>query len=133
MYTGRSRGGIVRKGRPINRVRRANFCLHPTQKGRSAQRTTMHTAHASPTHQIITMRDILCLLYVLVWATTFAGAQEGQELPPRGATLKVTTSVVNVYAVVRQKNGRLIPDLTKDDFVLEEDQQPQVIKYFSRE
>lgn len=93
----------------------------------------MHTAYASPTHQIMIMRDILCLLYVLVWAPTFAGAQQGQELPPPGATLKVTTSVVNVYAVVRQKNGRLIPDLTKDDFVLEEDQQPQVIKYFSRE
>ena len=40
---------------------------------------------------------------------------------------------MNVYAVVRQKNGRLIPDLNKDDFTLEEDQQPQVIRYFSRE
>jgi len=35
--------------------------------------------------------------------------------------------------VVKQKNGRLIPDLTKDDFQLEEDRQPQVIKYFGRE
>jgi VWFA-related protein len=63
----------------------------------------------------------------------FAGAQERQELPPTGGTLKVTTEVVSVYAVVRQKNGRLIPDLTKDDFQLSEDQQPQVIRYFSRE
>jgi len=93
----------------------------------------MHTAHASPTHQLRIMRDILCLLCILVSAATFAGAQERQELPPAGGTLKVTTEVVNVYAVVRQKNGRLIPDLTKDDFLLEEDQQPQVIRYFSRE
>ena len=93
----------------------------------------MHTAHASPTHHVRIMRDILCLLCILVSAASFAGAQEGQELPPPGKTLKVTTEVVNVYAVVRQKNGRLIPDLTKDDFILEEDQQPQVIRYFSRE
>jgi len=38
-----------------------------------------------------------------------------------------------VYAVVRQKSGRLLPDLNKDDFDLEEDKEPQVIKYFSRE
>ena len=38
-----------------------------------------------------------------------------------------------MYAVVRQKSGRLLPDLNKDDFDLEEDKEPQVIKYFSRE
>jgi VWFA-related protein len=79
------------------------------------------------------MRDIIYSLCILLCAAPFAGAQEGQELPPSGATLKVTTEVVNVYAVVREKNGRLIPDLNKDDFLLEEDQTPQVIRYFSRE
>jgi VWFA-related protein len=79
------------------------------------------------------MRDIFCSLCILVSAASFAGAQEGQALPPPATTLKVTTEVVNVYAVVREKNGRLIPDLTKDDFLLEEDQNPQVIRYFSRE
>ena len=62
------------------------------------------------------MRNIICSLCILLLAASFAGAQESQELPPPGATLKVTTEVVNVYAVVRQKNGRLIPDLNKDDF-----------------
>ena len=93
----------------------------------------MHTAHTSPIHHLRIMRDIICSLCILVSAATFAGAQGGQELPAPGTTLKVTTEVVSVYAVVRQKNGRLIPDLTKDDFLLEEDQQPQVIRYFSRE
>ena len=93
----------------------------------------MQAASASPTHQLRIMRDILCIVCILISAATFAGAQEQQELPQAGATLKVTTAVVNVYAVVRQKSGRLVPDLTKDDFVLEEDQQPQVIRYFSRE
>jgi VWFA-related protein len=79
------------------------------------------------------MRDIFCSLCILVSTASFAGAQEGQGLPPPATTLKATTEVVNVYAVVREKNGRLIPDLTKDDFLLEEDQNPQVIRYFSRE
>ena len=93
----------------------------------------MHTAHASsPRHPRI-MRDIVCTLCILMSAASWAGAQEGQELPPPGVTLKVTTEVVNVYAVVRQKNGRLLPDLNKDDFLVEEDQKPQVIRYFARE
>jgi VWFA-related protein len=79
------------------------------------------------------MRDIICSLCILISAASFARAQETQELPAPGGTLKITTAVVSVYAVVRQKSGRLVPDLSKDDFLLEEDQQPQVIKYFSRE
>ena len=93
----------------------------------------MDTAPASPTHRDRIMRDIICSFCILLSAASFASAQEGQELPPPGSTLKVTTEVVNVYAVVRQKSGRLIPDLNKDDFLLEEDQNPQVIRYFSRE
>jgi VWFA-related protein len=79
------------------------------------------------------MRDIICSLCILASAASFAGAQEGQILPPSGGTLKVTTEVVNVYAVVREKNGRMISNLNKDDFLLEEDQKPQVIRYFARE
>jgi VWFA-related protein len=41
--------------------------------------------------------------------------------------------VVNVYAVVRDKKGHLIPNLNKEDFEVEEDRQPQEIRYFSRE
>jgi VWFA-related protein len=80
-----------------------------------------------------TMRYVICLICTLLSAASLASAQERQELPTPGATLKVTTAVVNVYAVVRQKNGRLVPNLNKDDFLLEEDKQPQVIRYFARE
>ena len=93
----------------------------------------MQTAPASPPHHLRIMRKIICSLCILLSAACFAGAQERPELPSPGTTLKVTSEVVNVYAVVRQKNGRLIPDLNKDDFQLEEDQQPQVIRYFARE
>ena len=49
------------------------------------------------------------------------------------ATLKVSTVVVNVYAIVKDKRGRLIPNLNKEDFKLTEDDVPQQIRYFSRE
>lgn len=93
----------------------------------------MHNAPASPLQDLGIMRSIVGSLCILISAASFAGGQERQELPPTGTTLKVTTEVVNVYAVVRQKSGRLVPDLSKDDFLLEENQQPQVIRYFSRE
>ncbi len=47
--------------------------------------------------------------------------------------ISVQVKVVNVLATVRDKHGKIIPDLTKDDFVLEEDTHPQTITYFSRE
>ncbi len=78
------------------------------------------------------MRKTIPSLFIFLLTASFAGAQDAQEIPAPGTTLKVTSSVVNVYAVARGKNGRLIPDLTKDDFQIEEDQQPQVIKYFSK-
>jgi VWFA-related protein len=57
----------------------------------------------------------------------------GQEQPEQAPTLKITTEVVNVYAVVEDKKKHLIPDLKKEDFELEEDGKPQEIRYFSRE
>lgn len=77
------------------------------------------------------MRNIRCAVGLLLAMPAFAMAQ--QPPPAEGGTLKATTEVVSIYAVVREKNGHLIPDLSKDDFVVEEDQQPQEIKYFSRE
>lgn len=93
----------------------------------------MHNAKPSPTGRLRIMREIILAICILVLATFFAGAQDNQQLPPNGGTLKITTEVVNVYAVVREKNGHLISNLNKDDFTLEEDQQPQVIRYFARE
>ncbi len=57
--------------------------------------------------------------------------KETNSLPQ--ATLKVSTVVVNVYAIVKDKRGRLIPNLNKEDFQLSEDDVAQQIGYFSRE
>jgi len=93
----------------------------------------MHSMYASSKRSLKIMRKLTCMLWVVLMAATFVGAQQGQEPPAAGGTLKVTTEVVSVYAVVREKNGRLIPDLNKDDFLLQEDRTPQEIRYFSRE
>jgi VWFA-related protein len=57
---------------------------------------------------------------------------EPQQPPTASQTLKVSVNVVNVYAVVRDKK-RLVPDLSKDDFEVTEDNVPQNIKYFSKQ
>jgi len=45
----------------------------------------------------------------------------------------VEVKVVTVYATVRDKHGKLIPNLPKEDFSMEEDGRPQTIQYFARE
>ena len=53
----------------------------------------------------------------------------GQQKPD----VTVQVKVVNVPATVRDKHGAIVSNLTKDDFVLEEDGRPQTIHYFSQE
>jgi VWFA-related protein len=91
----------------------------------------MHTKDATPAHHLRIKQTIIWSLCLLLWAASMAEARDRQEPPAPGAILKVTSEVVNVYAVVR-KHGRLISNLDKDDFRLEEDNKPQVIRYFAR-
>jgi VWFA-related protein len=51
----------------------------------------------------------------------------------KDTTFSTDVKVVNVFATVRDGKGKIVQDLTKDDFALSEDGRPQVIKYFSRE
>src|SRR5581483_6536253 len=48
-------------------------------------------------------------------------------------TLKVNVNVVELFFNVKDKNGALIPSLTKNDFDIFEDGKPQTIKYFTAE
>jgi VWFA-related protein len=52
-----------------------------------------------------------------------------QEIP----MISVNVKVVNVLATVRDKRGKIVNTLGKDDFILEEDGRPQAIRYFTRE
>jgi VWFA-related protein len=57
--------------------------------------------------------------------------QEGTPAPQQKIAVEV--KVVNVLATVRDKHGKTISSLTKDDFALSEDGKPQTITYFTRE
>lgn len=64
--------------------------------------------------------------------TAAAPAPSG-EAQPATTTVAVRVNVVNVLATVRDKHGKIVPDLTKDDFTLTEDGRPQSIHYFAKE
>ena len=53
----------------------------------------------------------------------------GQQPP----TFSTGVKVVNLFATVRDPKGQIVRDLTKDDFLLDEDDRPQTIQYFARE
>ncbi len=51
--------------------------------------------------------------------------------PQETPSFKVEVDLVNIMATVRDEQGRLVNSLTKEDFILEEEGQPQEIEYFS--
>jgi VWFA-related protein len=60
--------------------------------------------------------------------------QESDRSPSAStSTVSVDVKVVNVLATVRDKHGKLLPNLSKDDFALEEDGRLVNIQYFSRD
>ena len=59
-----------------------------------------------------------------------AGARAAAE---PAARLLHTVKVVNLFATVRDKQGKVVTDLTQNDFLLDEDGTPQTIRYSSRE
>jgi VWFA-related protein len=68
----------------------------------------------------------------LVGLAAFALIAE-PALSPQTAPISVDVKVVTMVATVRDKHGKLIRDLSKDDFVLQQDGHPQSIRYFAQE
>ncbi len=56
-----------------------------------------------------------------------------QQVPETGHTLKAQTNMVDIFVTARGKHNAIISDLTKDDFKIYEDGQPQKIAYFDKE
>ena len=81
-----------------------------------------HTLQSKKLNRTSLAIAILCLLPV-------GARMSGQEK----ANMTVHVKVVNVPATVRDKHGKIVNNLTKDDFVLEEDGRPQTLHYFSQE
>jgi len=72
------------------------------------------------------------LLFPILAITLFLIAvQPLRSQQPAAPTFSSEVKVVNMLATVRDKHGKIVPNLTKDDFTLEEDGKPQTIRYFS--
>jgi VWFA-related protein len=68
-------------------------------------------------------------VWVLGGLVVLVVAAGAQQVP----TISVNVNVVNVLATVRDKHGKIINNLSQDDFVLEEEGRAQAVRYFSRE
>ena len=76
-------------------------------------------------------------------ATNPAQAREAQAAPAPPAAqqtaatqqpaIKADVKIVSVLATVRDKKGKIVPDLKKENFVLTEDGRPETISYFAAE
>jgi len=62
-----------------------------------------------------------------------AGSPKAEQNSDPATTIAVDVRVVTVPVTVRDKHGQIVRDLTKDDFILQEDGRPETIKYFSRD
>src|SRR5208282_5956538 len=75
----------------------------------------------------------IAALVALVAALPSLHAQTSPVQDAAAATIAVDVTVVTLPVTVRDKHGKIIHDLTKDDFTLQEDKRPQTIKYFSQD
>jgi von Willebrand factor type A domain len=66
---------------------------------------------------------------------TQPAAQQPQlQRPPQSPSkISVETKLVTLYATVRDKHGKIVADLNKEDFALDEDGRPQTISHFVRD
>jgi VWFA-related protein len=59
--------------------------------------------------------------------------KQAQQPPESPSKISVEVKLVTLYATVRDKKGKLISDLNKGDFTLDEDGRPQTISNFVRD
>ncbi len=79
-----------------------------------------------------TRRQFVTVFTVGSASARFLSGQQAQTDQPN-PTFSTDVKVVNVFASVRDKEGRIVKDLTKEDFTLLEDGRPQTIRYFSQQ
>jgi VWFA-related protein len=60
-------------------------------------------------------------------------APPGQQPEQQGGVIKTEVGLVNLFATVRDKNKRIVGNLTQQDFKISEDNQDQKISFFSKE
>ena len=80
---------------------------------------------------LCTVLLLALLAPALPWSARAQQSAPQQETPQ--GTIRVGVNLVNLYATVRDKNKRILPDLAKEDFQVLEDGQAQAVEFFTRE
>jgi VWFA-related protein len=78
-------------------------------------------------------RSLLGALGLLPAARLLHAWQQTDPVQKAQPTYSTNVKVVNLFAIVRDKQGKVVTDLTQNDFLLDEDGRSQTIRYFSRE
>ncbi len=99
--------------------------------GVGALRLVILPKHSLP-RQLSSHWRICCQVLALV-GLLFANRASHCQDPTAATTLSVDVKVVTLPVTVRDKHGQIVRNLTKDDFLLEEDGHPQTIRYFAQE
>jgi VWFA-related protein len=85
----------------------------------------------------ISRRSLLSAIPFLPAAKLLRGqspqAPPAQQEGSRATNFSTDVKVVNLFATVRTKQGKIVHDLTKDDFSLDDEGRQQPIKFFSQE
>jgi VWFA-related protein len=76
---------------------------------------------------------ILTFLLSLSAPLVLESAQKKRDSRDSETTLKVNVDLVNVILTVTEGNGRMVPGLNKEDFLVEEDGRKQEVSHFARE
>lgn len=83
-------------------------------------------------HRMLSISAVLAALAVAsLTAQSTQGGQQGSD--SQGFRFRTGVDLVNVTATVTDASGRFVPGLTKDDFRVFDDDQPQSISHFSSE
>jgi len=91
----------------------------------------MHLPIEVFTHNKFTRRGLLSALSLFPAARLLSAQQSpAAEQAPKYST---DVKLVNLFATVRDKSGKIVKDLTKDNFQLDEEGRGQTIKFFERE
>ena len=72
------------------------------------------------------MRNLMTLIVAMAATGLWGGSAAAQE------SIRVDVNLVNVAFSVRDASGKLVDDLTKDDFEVMEDAAPQKIAFFAK-
>jgi VWFA-related protein len=83
---------------------------------------------------MLSRRDILRLGAAAVPASRVLAWQDAAQQPAQSdVKFSSNVNVVNVFATVHDKQGKTVKNLVKDDFTIDEEGRPQIIKYFSQQ